>query len=338
IRPFRDALRADLDETYEGNRALLRLALGQYVGVVDDLDALNELLKSSDRLWAYRLEALVLLGRVPEARAGLEAGRALFGDSEHLHSVEERLESKEVQLRVELETVEHSAARVRLALGELRLLPLAMQAKACERELLDRFVLRHVRRACAELMDFVVFLKGGDAEPHEEALNALFRQSLGLRTAHLGWSCHGEDPGGHTSGKRWGSRDLILAKDATPFAAVEALRVLGTSASALDEVRKHYVKLFGYTATCSLRFLVAWSFVDDVGALEGKMKEVARAECPREFPLVGDVKALNPSDAGIGPLGFTTTHNGPTGEVHVVHLVVDLRQRAQKLAAVAGRS
>lgn len=130
----------------------------------------------------------------------------------------------------------------------------------------------------------------------------------------------------------------FLAKDATPFTAVEALRVLGTSASALDEVRKHYVKLFGYTATCSLLFLVAWSFVDDVGELERKMMDLARAECPREFSLVGDVSALNPGDAGIRPVGFTTRHKGPTGEVHVVHLVVDLRQRAQKLAAVAGRS
>lgn len=217
IRPFRDALRADLDGTYEGNRTLLRLALGQYDDVVDDLDAVNELLKSSDRLWAYRLEALIRLGRTPEARAGLDAAQAHFGDTEHLRSVEERLESKEVQLRVELDTVEHSAARVRLALGELRLLPLAMQAKACERELLDLFVLRHMRRACAELMDFVVFLKGGGAEPHEESINALFRHNLGLRTAHLGWSCHGEDPGGHTSGKRWGSRDLVPRKGRDAF-------------------------------------------------------------------------------------------------------------------------
>lgn len=114
--------------------------------------------------------------------------------------------------------------------------------------------------------------------------------------------------------------------------------MLGTNASALDEVRKHLVKLFGSTATCSLLFLVAWSFVDDVGELQGKMKEIARAECPREFPLVGEVKELTSSDAGIGPLGFTTTHKGPTGEVQVVHLAVDLRQRAQKLAAVADRS
>lgn len=336
--PLRAAIRANGDATYEGNRTLLRLALGQYRAALDDLDAMPELVLHSDRLWAYRVEALGALGRTAEARASLERARAAFGDTENVRSAHAALEKRELRLRVEIDTVEHAANRVRAALGELRMLPIALQARAVDLDELHRFIVSHVRRACAELMELVVFVKEGKTGPLEESINALLRNNLALRTAHLGWSWHGESPGGWTHGSKWGSRDLVLEKDATPVTAIEPLRVLALNDSSLDDVRVHYVKLFGYAPTCELLFLIAWSFVDDVEALEGKMKEVAKNHCPSGFPMIGDVRSLRHQKGTIGPLGFRTLHKGPSGEIHVVHLVVDLKQHAQRAAANDARA
>lgn len=335
---LRDALRANGDATYEGNRTLLRLALGQYRAALDDLDAMPELVLNSDRLWAYRVEALAALGRTAEARASLQRARAAFGDTENMRSAHAALEKREIRLRVEVDTVEHAANRVRAALGELRMLPIALQARAVELDELHRFVVNHVRRACAEMMELVVFVKEGKTGPLEESINALLRNNLALRTAHLGWAWHGESPGGWTQGSKWGSRDLVLEKDATPFTAIEPLRVLALNDSSLDEVRAHYVKLFGYAPTCELLFLIAWSFVDHVDVLEEKMKELAKSHCPTGFPMIGDVRPLRNRQGTIGPLGFRTLHKGPAGEIHVVHLVVDLKQHAQRMAASDARA
>ncbi|WP_437624999.1 hypothetical protein [Sorangium sp. So ce1151] len=340
---FRDALREEGDDTYEGNRLLLRFAIGQLDEALRDLEMLGGLVDRSKRLWGYRVIALAKSRRIREARAYLEEGERRFGaeprPGDPLGQARELLEKNaEIELFVQVENRPSRVARIRLALNELRSIDPHEQAAAVRDESLHRFLVRQMREACALVQRMAPFVYDpAQSPPKEDVITELLRTLLAPMLQGLGWSLHGQDPGGYSGGRRgFGERDLIIKKDGAELAIFESLRIFGTNKKDRDALREHFQKLFGY-GECDLKFLVVWSFAPDPQAVLQQVQHMAIADAPPAFPYQRG-RAIRQPSGDAAPPGLISIHRGPSNNaVHVAHLIVDLRQEAERQTAAAAR-
>lgn len=333
--PFREVLLREGDLTYEGNRLLLHFALGQYALAARELEALGEWGEWSERLWSYQVIALIKLGRVPEARARLDSGRTRFGHTEHLREAQRVLDGAAPPLLVDLRLEGSRPDVVRSALGELRQLQPGDQANACNAESLHRFIVRQVREACGRVCEQVPILVGiNETNPKEDRVRELVRAFLSAKTSWLGWSWHGDDPGGYAK-KQHGERDLCLRAGGLELAICEAVRVFGITQGDQDAIREHFLKLFGYTHA-DLMFLLVWSFTDDSSAVSECVCEIARRD--HSGVIFRSIRPLriHPGDSA-ATKGFISIHDIQGATKHVVHLIVDLKQTQLRSIARSAR-
>lgn len=332
--PFRESLLGEGDLTYEGNRILLRFALGQYALAARELAALGDWGEWSERLWAYQVIALVKLGRVPEARARIERGRTRFGHTEHMCEAQRVLDGAAPPLLVDLRLEGSRPAVVRSALAELRQLQPGEQANACNAESLHRFVVRQVREACGRVREQVPILIGiNEKNPKEDRVRELVRAFLLAKTSWLGWSWYGDDPGGYAK-KQHGERDLCLRAGGLELAIGEAVRVFGTTQKDQNAICEHLWKLFGYTHA-DLMFLLVWSFANDIRTVSECVREIAQRD--HNAVIFRSIRPLRLLPGDSAPGGFMSIHDIQGTLRHVVHIVVDLKQAQLRSIARSAR-
>jgi hypothetical protein len=335
---FRYALRMNEDETYECNRILLRFALGQFDAVLRDLEEISEIVVRSERLWSYRIIALAKSGRQREASALLEDGARRFGAEFRRGSAMQRArkvveENAAVAMTVLVAERPARLVAIRVAFAELRSLTPEEQSSAVMAETLHDFLCREMREACSQIRDLAPFVRmPGDKLPQEDVVTKLLCELLVARFRWLGWSLHLQDPGGHTGGNKVGERDLIIKKDGVDLAVFEAVRITSVETT---ELRDHFQKLFGY-GVCEIKFLVVWSFASHPDEVLRYIERMVEEEAPKEFSYQRKRSIqLSPGDSMLP--GIISFHRWHGGTVKVVHLVVDLRQEAERNAAVLAR-
>jgi hypothetical protein len=200
-------------------------------------------------------------------------------------------------------------------------------------ENLHDFLCREMREACSQIRDLAPFVRiPEDKLPQEDVVTKLLCALLIARFRRLDWSLHLQDPGGHTGGIKVGERDLTIKKGGIDLAVFEAVLVKSVETT---ELRNHFQKLFGY-GVCELKFLVVWSFASHPDAVLRYIERMVEDEAPKEFAYQRKRQIqLSPGDSMLP--GIISFHRRHGGTVKVVHLVVDLRQEAERNAATLAR-
>jgi hypothetical protein len=218
-------LNASDSQIFNCNKALLLLALGQP-------EQANELLTSqragqlSDTIAAYKAVALSRMGQVHESLATLaRAGREL-GETAVLRSARAHIQSgKPFAASASISSDDDPLSRIKKALGYLSQIDHIRQAEALRPppEPFDAFVIGHVRSAAASVAALVPMMKGLEIDSCEDDLSAFIRELLAARLQFLAWSVPDQSKGGFTAKGNPGERDLLIQKDSTILAVIEAV-------------------------------------------------------------------------------------------------------------------
>ncbi len=316
-------------EIFACNKALLLLALGQP-------EQANELLTSlhtsrlGDGAAAYAAVALARMGRVPEAMAILDQAEQALGATDVLQAARAHIRTGKPFFAIaNLSSEDDPLPRVKAALFDLLQMDHMRQAEvlASPPEPFDSFVIDHVRSAAASVTSLVPMMKGVDFTSCEDDLTALIREFLVSRFQFLGWSVPDQSKGGFTAKGNPGERDLLLQKDSTTLAVIEAVVCEGSVPK--HNLTSHFQKLFGYS-TCCLFFHLTYAYSENASSIMDHLRHTAEHDAPAGF------KYLRHEDITLTdsrPIGFVARYAGQSGDVKVCFLILDMSQYPQKGAA-----
>jgi hypothetical protein len=156
-------------------------------------------------------------------------------------------------------------------------------------------------------------------------LSAIMRVA---RFHFLGWSVPDQSRGGFTAKGSPGERDLLLQRDSTILAVIEAV-VCKPLVSHVN-LTCHFKKLFAY-ATCRLFFYLTYAYITPLPSwtTSGKRRNATHL-------LDSSISAAKISSLLTpGPQALLRGTPWKPGEVRVVFLVFDMSQNRQKEAAKA---
>jgi hypothetical protein len=197
----------------------------------------------------------------------------------------------------------------------------------------DTFVIDHVRSAAASVTSLVPMMKGVDFTSCEDDLTALIRELLVARFQFLGWSVPDQSKGGFTAKGNPGERDLLLQKDSTTLAVIEAVvcnRPV-TQEWTHRELTSHFRKLLAYSE-CRLFFHLTYAYGEDPASITPLLHTLAKEAAPTGFRYIssGEIPFTDSR-----PIGLVARYAGEFGEVKVVFLVLNMGQHHQRQAAKA---
>ncbi len=319
-------------EIFICNKALILLALGEPELAYELLTSLHPTLLQAS-VAAYTGIALARMGRVPEALAALNHAATTFGDTDVLVAAREHIqEGRSFAAIANIQLVDDPVTRVKAALFDLQRMDPTRQAMVLhpESQRFGALATSHVRAAAASVISLVPTMKVIELDSREDDINALLRELLAGRLVLLGWSVADQSKGGFTAKGNPGLRDLVLNKDGTTLAVIEAVvcdRPL-TQEWSQRELTSHFQKLPGYS-TCTLFFHITYSYVDDPASVLAHLEKAAqRASSGFSFRSIEPIPAIDAQ-----PPGFIARYQGDFGEIEVVFLVLNLQQRKQRDAA-----
>ncbi len=311
------------------NKALLLLAIGQPGQVIELLTPLQAR-GMRDSVAAYLAVALARTGRIPEANAILSHAEQLIGETDALRAARAHIASGyPYHAPTSVAEDENPAPRIKAALFDLLQMDPMRQAEILQLppEPFDEFVIGHIRSAAASVMALVPMMSTVDFTGCEDDLSALIRELLTSRFQFLKWSVPDQPKGGFTAKGNPGERDLLLQKDSTTLAVIEAV-VCKTSVGQ-QNLTRHFQKILGYS-TCRLFFHLSYVYLDSIALVLAHLKHTAESDAPSGFHFRG-LKDIPFTDSK--PLGFSARYGVGYGEVKVVFLVLDLGQQLQRNAA-----
>lgn len=320
---------------YAGNRAILLMALGQFERVVTDLGSDEVLLWTSDKLVGLFIRALSKLGRSGEAAALLGRATDEFGVTKELADARLEMHGGSGPLRPGENRRCLGPADIREALGELLLCSAEEQAAVAKKPSVSQLTTDIIAQGCARVSELIPTIQlklGKDDVPWEEAINLLLTRLLEPIVQPLGWSVHAEDPGGFTTGSKWGSRDLAIKKNNSLLAVFEAQRVRDGCSFETD-IAAHIRQLLRKTSYSDLGVHLLWSFAKDPAKVLDSTKRVV--EQLQEGSGTLGFQKLGIDPVITGPLGFASVLRGSsTVPFRVIHLVIDMKQGAQRTGEV----
>jgi hypothetical protein len=334
---LRDASDADL-EVMNCNEGLLLLALGQPDRAYDVLASRSSGGRLRDNAAAFAAVALNRMARVREALAVLDDAEKVAGETKILREAREYIKSgKHFAAVVSLATDDKPISRIRTALFDLSQLDHHRQAEVLVEasEPFESLVIKHVRAAAESVMSLVSLTKFAKTDLYENEITALIRMPLAASIRFLGWTVPYLSPGGYSARGNTGERDLVIEKNGSTIAVIEAIacRNPTTYKSIQDDLIGHFKKLFGYSS-CAFFVYLAYSYVDDPSVVLSHLKPMAEKEAPPSFSYT---RSKNIPLTDSGPTGFVAEYQGSLGPVKVLFLVLDMRQYAQEEAArIAG--
>jgi hypothetical protein len=316
---------ADLN-TFNSNKAVLLLAVGQPEQAYDLLGPIRAS-GLRDNAESFAAIALARMGRVREAISVLDGAEAEIGITAVLRAARAQIQSgRGFAAAMDISTGEDSSQRVKLALLDLLQMDHMRQAVVLQPppEPFDAFVISHVRAAAASVTSLVPMMKVVDFTSSEDDLSALVRELLRSRLQFLNWSVPDQSKGGFTAKGNAGERDLLLQKDSTTLAAIEAV-VCRTSVSQTN-LTYHFKKMLAYDH-CRLFFHLTYSFLESPSGILEHLRNTAKNDAPKGFDYLGQ-EDIPFTDSR--PVGIIARYAMDQGEVKVVFLILDIRQQLQR--------
>ena len=316
-------------EIFNCNKALLLLALGQ-PEQADELLMPLQTSRLGDAAAAYSAVALSRMGRVTESMAVLDQAEQALGRTDLLHAARAHIKSGRAFLSVvNVSTKDDPLPRIKIAFFDLLQMDHMRQAEALmpPPEAFDTFVIDHVRSAAGSVTSVVPMMEGVKIDSCEDDLSALIRELLGSRVQFLGWSVSDQSKGGFTANGNPGERDLLLQKNTTTLAVIEA--VVCKTILPKQSLTRHFQKVLGYS-TCRLFFHLTYAYIENPTLVLDHLKHAAEHDAPAEF------KYLRREDIPLTdsrPTGFIARYALRSDEVKVVFLVLDMKQHPQRDAA-----
>jgi tetratricopeptide (TPR) repeat protein len=311
-------------EIFNCNKAVLLLALGQPDQAHDVLRSLPPI-RLNDRVAAYSAVALARTGRTSEAMAVLKQAEQALGNTDVLRAAGAHVQNgTPFSYSANISAGDDPLPRIKEALWDLSQMDPVRQAEVFQRppEPFDSFVISHVRSAAESLTSLVPMMADG-----EDNTSALFRELLVARLLPVGWSVPDQPKGGFSAKGNAGERDLLLQKDGTTLAVIEA--IVCKNAVSTTNLTSHFQKLFGYSL-CRLFFHITYSYVNKASSILEHLKKTAKDDAPSGFKYRAS-KDIPHTDSR--PVGFTSCYDGEFGEVKVVFLILDMAQNIQREAA-----
>jgi hypothetical protein len=316
-------------EIFNLNKAQLLLALGHP-------DQANELLTSlqasrlGDSAAAYSAVALFRMGRVTEATAVLDQAELAFGGTDVLHGAREHIKSgKPLFAMASVSWESDRMPQIKAALLDLLQMDHMRQAEALmpPPESFHTLVMGHVRSAAGSVTSLVPMMEGVKLDSCEDDLSALIRELLTSRVQFLGWSVSDQSKGGFTANGNPGERDLLLQKNTTTLAVIEA--VVCKTVLPKQNLTRHFQKVLGYS-TCPLFFHLTYAFIENPTLVLDHLKQAAEHDAPSEFKFLRRDDITLTDDR---PTGFVARYALRSDEIKVVFLVLDMKQHPQRDAA-----
>ena len=316
-------------EIFNLNKARLQLALGQP-------DKANELLTSlqashlSDSAAAYSAVAVFRIGRLAEAVVILDQAELAFGGTDVLHGARAHIKSgKPVFAMANISWESDRMPLIKATLLDLLQMDHMRQAEALmpPPASFDTFVIDHVRSAAGSVTSLVPMMKDVKIDSSEDDLSALIRELLASRLQFLRWSVSDQSKGGFTAKGNPGERDLLLQKDTSTLAVIEAVVCKGSLPK--QNLTRHFQKVLGYS-TCHLFFHLTYAYIENPTLVLDHLKQAAENDAPSEF------KFLRRDDISLTddrPTGFVARYALRSDEIKVVFLVLDMNQHPQRDAA-----
>ena len=317
------------NEIFNSNKAVLLLACGQPEEATELLTRLN-VARLHDTVAAYSAVGLARLDRVPESVAILDHAELVYGRNDLLRAARAHIQTGASfggtpTFLSESDVTPH----IKALLFDLKQLDHIRQAEALvpPPRSFERFVLQQVREAAASLTSIAPMMRNLNLDTHEDDITSVVRELLTPRFHFLGWSVLDQSKGGYTKRGNPGERDLLLKKESTTLAVVEAMVCKHGLES--KKLQDHFRRLFSYS-DCTLFFHLVYSYVDNPNLILRKMREIGTNDAPGGFKYVGsdDIPYTDTR-----PIGFIGEYRGTLGPVKVVFLVLDMAQILQKGAA-----
>jgi hypothetical protein len=276
------------------------------------------------------------MGRVTEGMAVLDQAELAFGGTDILHGAREHIKSGKPVFAIANVSLESDRLPlIKVALFDLLQMDHMRQAEALmpPPESFDTFVIEHVRSAAGSVTSLVPMMKGVKIDSCEDDLSALIRELLASRVQFLRWSVPDQSKGGITAKGNPGERDLLLTRDSTTLAVIEAVvcnRPM-TQQSMKDDLTYHFRKLFTYD-TCRLFFHLTYAYIENPASILAHLRDTATRDAPNGFSYVRS-NDIDFTDSR--PTGFTARYATEFGEAKVVFLILNMGLHHQRAAAKA---
>ena len=319
---------ADLN-AFNSNKAVLFLASGHPEQAYDLLKPIRSV-DLRDNAEAFAAIALARMGRPLEGIALLDRAEQEIGISDVLRAAKAHINSGQpFAVAASISTDVESLQNIKAALFHLSQMDHLRQAEVLHPppEPFDAFVISHVRSAAASMTSLVPMMNIVDIAASEDDLSSLLRELLRSRLQFLNWSIPDQSKGGFTVKENPGERDLLLQKDSTTLAVIEA--VVCERSVAQKNLTFHFKKLLGY-APCRLFFHLTYSFLENPSSILDHLQKTARDDAPTGFKYHGH-QDITFTDSR--PVGFIARYGVDLGEIKVVFLVLDMQQHLQRNAA-----
>lgn len=318
------------------NKAVLLLAIGQPKRADEILHSIL-IERPSESVAAYSAVALARIGKKEEAIAALERAEEIIGHSDVIDQAKSYLNGGAgTSISVQIAEAEPRFASVKEALLAMHMMNPDEQAELwSEPPGLVPFVIDQVRYAAASVVTLVSIMRNVTLDSCEDDINAVIRQLLTSRLAFLKWSVPDQSKGGFTGKGNPGERDVLIQKDTSELAVIEAVicRSPASTQTTQKDLTNHFQKLLGYS-TSKLFFHLTYAYLSDITSIVTFLKDVAGNKAPEKFDYLGmeDLPSI-----GSCPTGFKARYHTQDGEIAVVFLVLNLSQDSQRQAAVKAR-
>lgn len=312
------------------NRALLLLATGAPQKALEALAQVG-CDQPDSRDAAFRAVAFNRLGDGHQALAVLDAATQQFGSHEVLIAARRHiLDNAPYDAAASTMLTDDQMVSVRSALTALRALSLDHQAGAvghvADIALLVRDQVLQVAGSLIRVAPEMANL-GMDKEDN---ITGVVRALLTARVHFLGWSVPDQSRGGRTAKRNPGERDLVLCRDDTEIAIIEAVpcRDGAHTETARKDLTQHFQKLFAYSP-CGLYVHLTYGLIDDPADILPLLQDIAEKDAPPGYNFTRR-ECLGTTG---GPRGFVASYAHAGGEAKVIFVFVDLKQEALVAAA-----
>ena len=314
------------------NKALLLLGLNQPREANYLLTSLR-VGRLHDTVAAYRAVAHARLGRGPEAIAILNQAKDATGETEILQQARAHIQmggpfTVTPSFLLENDPIPTTKA----AMVNFRQMDPFQQAEvlmvAPHKTSFEELVIKEIRSTAASVISLVPMMRNMEMDSREDDLNALVREFLTARLTFLDWSVSDQSQGGFTASGNPGERDLILKKDSTTLAVIEA--VVCRHGRSPKNLENHLQRLLAYS-TCRLFFHLTYSYIRSPAAIMESLREIAAQDISENFRFL-HIEEIPHTDNR--PVGFIAQYASEFGSVKVVFLVLDMYQYAQRRVAI----
>jgi hypothetical protein len=333
----RSKLSDDERATLAANETVVFLALGQPERAFATISH-SPYAHSDPKALGYQAVALSRLGRDNEAEMVLRTAESLGAPPAFLNIVRANLTSATaVALPVSVTAQEHRVRSVRAAIHDLLRMDPEEQAIVLgpPASTLKDYLTEQVSQAATSLIKLVSVMRAVVLSDCEDDLNAILGELLLSRMNFLKWTTSDQSKGGHSGSGNPGERDLVIRNDASELCIIEAVICEDpiTWQRTMDNLRKHFKKLFGY-GTSRILFNVIYAYGTDIGALNQFVVNLA------ESGVIGcDLIGWSKLPAsGSRPNGITARYRKNEEEITVVFLVLNMGQIRERAAAAEARS